>query len=154
MFRRGIGVCCLFVLFCSVIAGGEVVPQTIPGSRVYVPTRVLTQGPAHHWFGYYDKLAFDPTGRYVLSNAVDFEGRSPRAEDRIRVGMIDLADGDRWIELGSSSAWGWQQGCMLQFIPGSATEVIWNDREGDRYVSRIKDIETGAERMLPFPIYT
>lgn len=154
MIRRGIGVCCLFVLFCSVIAGGEVVPQNIPGSRVYVPTRVLTQGPAHHWFGYYDKLAFDPTGRYVLSNAVDFEGRSPRAEDRIRVGMIDLADGDRWVELGSSSAWGWQQGCMLQFIPGSATEVIWNDREGDRYVSRIKDIETGAERLLPFPIYT
>jgi hypothetical protein len=78
------------------------------------PIRTITRGPWFHWFGYYDKLQFDPTGRYVLGMEVDFEHRSPKAEDTIRIGMVDLQDGDRWIELGTSSAWGWQQGCMLQ----------------------------------------
>ena len=106
----------------------------IPNSLLKVPTRVLTQDPKHHWFGYYDKLEFDPTGRYVLTAQVDFEGRSPRPDDTIRVGMIDLHNKDQWTELGTSVAWGWQQGCMLQFIPGSASKVIWNDRQGDQFV--------------------
>lgn len=92
--------------------------------------RPITRGPSHHWFGYHDKLQFDPTGRYVLGMAVDFEHRSPRPGDQIRIGMVDLHDGDRWIALGGSRAWGWQQGCMLQWRPGSASEVVCNDREG------------------------
>jgi hypothetical protein len=119
----------------------------------YVPTRFITHGPKHHWFGYYDKLEFDPSGRYVLSNEVDFEGRSPNENDVIKVGMVDLENNDEWIELGESNAWGWQQGCMLQFIPGSETDVIWNDREGDQFVSHIMNIKTREKRTLPFPIY-
>jgi hypothetical protein len=118
------------------------------------PVRQITHGPKFHWFGYYDKLEFDPTSRYVLANEVDFEGRSPRATDVIRVGMIDLADHDRWIDLGESRAWSWQQGCMLQWRPGSKSEVVWNDREGDHYVCRILDVFTRKRRTIPLPIYT
>ncbi len=117
------------------------------------PVRTLTHGPRFHWFGYYDKLEFDPTSRYVLGMEVDFEHRSPRAEDTIRVGMVDLASDDRWIELGESRAWGWQQGCMLQWVPGSTSEVIWNDRQEGRYVSHVLDVKTGKKRTLPAPIY-
>ena len=118
------------------------------------PVRAITRGPGHHWFGYYDKLQFDPTGRYALGMEVDFEHRSPRAEDTIRVGMVDLQDGDRWIELGTSSAWGWQQGCMLQWRPGSRDEVLWNDRGDEGYVTRILNVRTGERRTLPHPFYT
>ena len=116
--------------------------------------RPITSGPKHHWFGYYDKLQFDPSSRYVLGMEVDFEHRSPTSEDVIRVGMIDLADGDRWIELGETRAWCWQQGCMLQWIPGSDREVIWNDREGDHFVCHILDVHSGKKRTLGSPIYT
>jgi hypothetical protein len=116
--------------------------------------RVITRGPKHHWFGYYDKFEFDPSDRYVLGMEVDFEHRSPRPDDEIRVGMVDLKDDDRWIELGSTTAWCWQQGCMLQWLPGSASQVIWNDREDGRYVSRILDVQTGERRTIPHPIYT
>lgn len=115
--------------------------------------RALTRGPKFHWFGYYDKLQFDPTNRYVLGMEVDFEHRPPRQSDVIRIGMIDLEDGDRWTELGESSAWCWQQGCMLQWLPGSSTKVIWNDRQEDRYICHILDIRTGERRTLPAPIY-
>jgi hypothetical protein len=114
----------------------------------------LTRGPRFHWFGYYDKLQFDPTGRYILSNQVDFEGRSPAAADQIRVGMVDTADGDRWIELGTSSAWNWQQGCMLQWVPGSKTDVLWNDRIDGQFVSHILNVKTGRKRTIPSAVYT
>jgi hypothetical protein len=117
------------------------------------PVRAITRGPKFHWRGYYDKLLFDPTNRYVLANEVDFEGRSPRPDDVIRVGMVDTQDGDRWIELGQSRAWNWQQGCMLQWVPGSQSEVAWNDRDGDRFVCHILDVKTGMKRTLPHPFY-
>ena len=118
-----------------------------------MPTRFITKGPKHHWFGYYDKLEFDPTGRYILSNEVSFEGRSPNENDVIKVGVVDTHDDDKWIELGESKAWGWQQGCMLQFLPNSNTDVIWNDREEDRFVCHVLNIKTMEKRTLPFAIY-
>ena len=118
------------------------------------PVRVITHGPAHHWFAYYDKLAFDIDNRYVLGMAVGFEDRAPDGDDVIRVGMVDLHDDDRWIDLGQSRAWGWQQGCMLQWRPESATEVMWNDRDDDHFVCRILDVETGQQRTVQRAIYT
>ncbi|MDX2152982.1 MAG: hypothetical protein SFV54_19725 [Bryobacteraceae bacterium] len=118
------------------------------------PVRAITKGPKFHWFGYYDKLQFDASGRYVLANEVDFEHRSPRAEDEIRVGMVDLGDGDRWTELGTTKAWNWQQGCMLQWLPGSREEVIWNDRVSGEFVAHIVNVKTGKRRTVPAPIYS
>lgn len=124
------------------------------GSENYPPIRTLTRGPSHHWFGYYDKLQFDPSNRYVLAGQVGFEHRTPRATDTIRVGMVDTARNDAWVEIGSSRAWGWQQGCMLQWRPGTSSEVLWNDREGERYVCRSLDVVSGKRRTFPMPIYT
>ena len=118
-----------------------------------VPSRAITAGPRHHWFGYYDKLQFDPSARFVLGMEVDFEHRAPTPEDVIRIGMVDLADGDRWIDLGESRAWGWQAGSMLQWLPQSAHEIIWNDRVDDLFVSYILNIDTGQKRLLPQPIF-
>jgi hypothetical protein len=117
------------------------------------PVRAITRGPKFHWFGYYDKLQVDSTGRYVLGMEVDFEHRSPRPDDTIRVGMVDLRDNDRWIELGTSRAWNWQQGCMLQWRPGHDSEVIWNDRQEAQFVSYILDVRSGKKRTLPHPVY-
>lgn len=115
--------------------------------------RTITRGPKFHWFAYYDKFQFDPTNRFALSNQVDFDLRSPTGDDVIKVGMVDLEDGDRWIELGESRAWNWQQGCMLQWVPGTDSTVLWNDREGDRFVCHIMDVKTRAKRTIPHPVY-
>lgn len=130
-------------------------PGAFAQSKTYkdVPVRALTKGPYFHWFGYYDKLQFDVTNRYILGNEVRFEGRTPQGGESIRVGMVDTHDHDRWIDLGESRAWSWQQGCMLQWLPGKESEIIWNDREGDHYVAHILDIKTGKKRTLPAPVY-
>ncbi len=128
--------------------------HTKAATPTFPPIRTVSRGPAFHWFGYYDKQAFDPTNRFVLSNQVNFEHRTPSSSDSIRVGMIDTSDNDRWIELGTSHAWGWQQGCMLQWIPQSTTDVLWNDRESNRHVCRILNTQTRQLRTIPHPIYT
>ncbi len=129
------------------VQGWGAAEETLP------PVRAITRGPKLHWFAYYDKLQFDPANRYALGMEVDFEHRSPTPQDAVTVGMIDLADGDRWIELGQSTAWCWQQGCMLQWRPGCADEVLFNDRQGDRYVCRILNVKTRVQRTVPHPIY-
>jgi len=115
--------------------------------------RAITRGPKYHWFGYYDKLQFDPSDRYVLGMEVGFEHRSPQPEDVIKIGLIDLSSGDQWVELGESRAWCWQQGCMLQWLPNSDTEIVWNDRVADRFVCCIMDVRTAQKRALPMPVY-
>lgn len=119
-----------------------------------VPIRPITKGPEFHWFGYYDKLQFDPTQRYILGMQVTFEHRRPGPEDIIKIGMVDTLDGDRWIELGRSRAWCWQTGCMLQWCPGSDSEIMYNGRQGDTFVSHILNVKTGSKRTLPFPFFT
>ena len=121
------------------------------GARI--PVRALTRGPQFHWFAYYDKLQFCPQNRLVLGNQVHFEHRSPKPGDVIRVGLVDLGDGDRWTELGTSRAWNWQQGCMLQWLPGTPDTVLWNDREDDRFVCHLLEVQSGRKRTLPNPVY-
>ena len=122
--------------------------------ETFVPCRAITRGPKHHWFGYYDKREFDPAGRRVLSNEVDFEGRSPTGKDSIKVGYVDTAKNDQWHEIGTSNAWGWQQGCMLQWIGDDGKRILWNDRQEDSFVCRIYDVDSQSIKTLPKPIYT
>jgi hypothetical protein len=129
----------------------------LPGRKLMFPGNIevvpLTSGPEYHWFGYYDKLQADPGVRYVLGMQNTIQHRSPSENDRIRIGMIDLNDSNRWIDIGESISWGWQQGCMLQWIPGSKDEIIWNDRESGSFVSHIYNIRTGKNRTLPKAVY-
>jgi hypothetical protein len=149
-----------FLQSSSFVAGAMLIPREIcakvdaRGSRSFVPLRPLTRGPKAHWFGYYDKLQFDPSNRFVLGMEVDFEDHPPTPVDTIKLGMVDLKDSDRWIEIGETSAWCWQQGCMLQWLPGSDSKVIYNTRLGDQYGSIIKDVKTGEQQVIESPIYT
>jgi hypothetical protein len=48
-----------------------------------------------------------------------------------------------------------QQGCMLQWLPTEPDrKIIYNDREGDQFISVILDIHTGERRTLPLPVYS
>ena len=142
MFSR-----CRFIQTASIAAFG--IAARAQTATPLPPVRAITRGPQKHWFGYYDKFQFDVTSRLVLGNQVDFEHRSPRSNDRINLGYVDLQDNDRWTEIGSTLAWNWQQGCMLQWLPGSAGEVMWNDREGDAFICRILDVKARRQTHSP-----
>jgi len=120
------------------------------------PIRV-THGPKHHFFGYYDKQQWDPGERYLLTMGVDFIDRSPRRDDAAAIGVIDLKSNNELTCIGTTRAWCWQQGAMLQWIPGTPAEeplLVYNDRIGDRFVAVVYNLNTGEHRTLPRPVYT
>ncbi|MBP8955358.1 MAG: hypothetical protein KBI47_23410, partial [Armatimonadetes bacterium] len=120
----------------------------------YLPAVAITQGPKFHWFGYYDKFPWDATGRYLLALEVDFMDRVVHPDDVATIGMVDLADGNRWIPLAETQAFNWQQGTHLQWLATAPErEIIYNVLKGDHYVSVIQDVFTGEKRELPRPIY-
>src|SRR3954471_15368975 len=98
------------------LANSAAAQQPKADNPVKVPARAVTKGPKHHFFGYYDKTPWDKAGRYLLANEIDFVLRQPKADEALTVGMVDLKDGERFIELGKTVAWCWQQGTMLQWL--------------------------------------
>ena len=122
-------------------------------AKHHLEAKRITEGPNHHFFGYFDKFPWDKSGRYILAQETTFTARQPRAGEKALLGMIDLGDNNTFIPLAETSAWCWQQGCMFQFLNDSETKVIYNDREGDHFVSRILDIKTKEQQTLCRPVY-
>lgn len=149
-FQTGIAIC-VVILGVALAWPAQAAEPPAKTFEAHVPIRAVTQGPKAHWFGYYDKHQFDKTGRYLLGMETDFEDHSPKPDDVIRLGYVDLQDGDKWTTFAESRSWGWQQGCMLQWLSGA--KVIYNDRQSDRFVAIIQDIKTGEKRILPRPVY-
>lgn len=111
------------------------------------------EGGSSHFFGYYDKSPLDATGNRLLSHRVDFDGRRITDGDTTTVGYWDL-DTEMFVSLGETAAFNWQQGSMLQWLPPDyRSRVVYNDRDGDSFVSVMVDVETGDRRTLDRPIY-
>jgi len=119
------------------------------------------EDPMYHGFffyncSHYELYQFDPSGQFMLGMRIFIEGREVQPEDKGEIGYFDLQDKNKWIKTGETTAWNWQQGCRLQWIPGSSEEFIWNDcsDDGKSLVSRIYNIHTKEIRTLPIPVYT
>jgi hypothetical protein len=117
-----------------------------------LPIRAVTRGPKSHFFGYYDKFPWDGSGRYLLAMQIGFYDRNPEPDEALTLGTIDLERDDRFEPFDTTLAWSWQQGTMLQWM-GTSRQAIYNAVDGDRYVSVIRDLDTGRKRILPRPIY-
>lgn len=119
-----------------------------------LPVTRVTPDDGHYFFGYFDKYQFDPTGRYLLVNKASFMDRQPTVDDRLELGYIDLDDSQHYQPLTHTQSWCWQQGCMLQWLPGEKKlRYVYNDRKGEQFVSVIADIQQGEITTLPLPIY-
>ncbi len=116
--------------------------------------QAVTAGPACHHFGYYDKFPWNRSGRYLLGLETRFMERPPTASDVAAVGLIDTRAGHSWEPVSQTRAWNWQQGCMLQWL-GSDPErtIVHNVCAGDHFEAAVIDVETGARRQLPLPVY-
>ncbi|MGB6974482.1 MAG: hypothetical protein WBD67_07355 [Terracidiphilus sp.] len=53
----------------------------------------------------------------------------------------------------STSAWNFQQGARLQWVPGQESTLVFNAIKDGKVVSVFRNIATGARRVLPGAIY-
>ena len=113
-----------------------------------------TSSEASDWFGYYnyDTLNFSQTK--MLCNRSPVDGCAVEKGMEIELGYYDIPSGE-WHHIGVSDAYNWQQGAMLQWLPGEGNEnkVIYNFSKDNHFKARIYDIVTGEEKIIDYPIY-
>lgn len=116
--------------------------------------QTITHGPSHHFFGYYEKSPWNASQTLMLAHEVDFNDRPPGPEDRLRIGIIHLAD-RRFEPLGETLAWNWQQGAMLSWHPADPERLlVHNDRREGRFVAVVRDTSGQEQRVYDRPVYT
>jgi hypothetical protein len=113
-----------------------------------------TQGPGHHFFGYYDKSPFDAGGRRILCHTVNFNGRMVEKEDTAGIGFWDIKTG-KYHQMAKTCSFNWQQGSMLQWMPpGYSQWIIFNNCIDNDYKAVMVNTATGEQRLQPTTIYS
>ncbi len=126
----------------------------------FCPIRRVGHSEKHHFFGYYNKSAWDASGRYLLSNRVEMMTVDLTGREIAEVGFFDLHEQERYRSVGKTTAWNWQMGCQLQWLAGEQDRrLIYNIRsEGagkvyPDYCAKIYNIDKDREQTLPLPVY-
>jgi hypothetical protein len=121
----------------------------------YPPTQRISGTNGYTGFWFFGAEQFDPTNRYALAMTVYCKDRDVRKDDVGDIGYFDLQDGYKWIKIGTTTAWNWQQGCRLQWRLNS-DEIAWNDRASDNshFITKLYNFKTGVTRTLPVPVYS
>ena len=114
----------------------------------------VTEGPLHHFFGYYDTCPWDISGRYLLCLENPFADRNPTLNDPLTIGVIDLENDNQFTPLATTLAWNWQQGCMLKWMPPAESGVIgYNDLREDHYVHVTFNVKNAEKTEIPWALY-
>ncbi len=125
----------------------EVISHPLPA------TRITPEGD-HYFFGYYDVPAFSGDGCHHLCQRVPFMDRLPTGNDTATIAMVSLDD-LAFTPITETNAWNFQQGTMLQWSPTAPDDAILFNRFAEgQYVGVIRDLLTGAERVLAMPVAT
>ena len=113
-----------------------------------------TDSRENNFFGYYDKPPLNVTGNKLLAHRTRFDGRDIGPNDTAEIGYWDISS-NTFVSLGTTRAFNWQQGAMLQWLPPDYnSKIIYNDRTEDSFISVILDIRTREKKIIPSSIYT
>lgn len=108
----------------------------------------------HFFFGYYDKTNFDYSDKFMLSHKTEFIDRFPSEADFAEIGLITLESGV-FKKLGSTNAWNWQEGSMLQFhrnVFNEPVQIIYNVIRSNALISEIVDLRGEVLFRCPTPV--
>lgn len=123
--------------------------------------QILTNDNHPTFFGYHDKTPFSLDNTKVLANSVAVDDKKLSNEGSLMdLGYFEKVGDDKFstnfVKFSETSAWSWQQGCMLQWNPKNPNlEVVYNRVFDNHYGSVIFDIENRKiVREFSFPIYS
>lgn len=113
-----------------------------------------SEGPASHFFGYYCHYPLSSNGRFLLAHRTPYDARDLVKGDSAEIGYFSLPEGE-WTKVGETKAFNWQDGSMLQWIPGSVEEIVYNVLGDDGYPAAIRtDLNNTKRVLLEKPVYT
>ena len=112
-------------------------------SQYYKDVQILTPNDGYHYFfAYYDMRATGDCGKH-LCHRVSFMDRLPTAEDVAEIGYLDNG---KFVKIGETTAWNFQQGAMLQYHPYLENTVYYNVCENGNYYTLTHNFATGEKR--------
>ena len=124
--------------------------------RISTSRMFETPSDGHYFFGYFNTPQVSGDDSKLLALKCDFIDRVPDKSDSAIIGYFDLGkENPAFQKIGTTKAFNWQQGCMLQFCgPDYLNKIIYNDFDGNKYVSVLVDLEAGSQTVFDYPIYT
>ncbi len=107
----------------------------------------LSKSYTHVFFGYYDICPFnEKTDEIIYLNL-------RKDAERVSIMKSHLGNIEDEVLLADSSAWSWQQGIRLRWMPDNGREIIFNDFVEGKYLSRIVNVDNSTERRIDAPLY-
>lgn len=105
-----------------------------------------------YFYGFHDINPFSFDETKLLSNQNIFDLRMPKPSEGLNVGYFDIVDGKLgdFHQFGTSYAWNFHKGCRLQWL--NQNEIIYNTAIQNKLVSKIYNISSKEERIIPYPI--
>jgi len=90
------------------------------------------------FFGYYNISPANRDGE-ILFLEVDTE--TPRASMTEPARIMLKSTSGQTRQIAQTAAWNWQQGCMLQWLPGTDGNILFNDYDpaADKYIAKVVD---------------
>jgi hypothetical protein len=117
----------------------------------------LTPEKGNFLFGYYDRQPWNESKEYHLALKVPQQERLPEPGEKADVGIV-AKDERKFCKLAETEAWCHQQGSMSMWLTHRKNTFIYNDFVQEngawRPITRIYDLEKGADGHYDFPVYT
>ena len=106
------------------------------------------------WFGYYNYDTLNSDQTKMLCGRSTQDACAITSVMKIDLGYYDIPSGD-WHPIDTTDSFSWQQGAMLQWLPGEGNEnkVIYNCSANGHLKSKILDLETRETELIDWPIY-
>ena len=118
------------ITVCAATSGGMEIKMSAIISEYIEKSQIITPDDEYHYFfGYYDMRATIGDKPH-LCHRVRFMDRLPDENDVCEVGyLVDR----KFIKIGETTAWNFQQGAMLQYHPYLEDTVYYNVFEDGKF---------------------
>ena len=116
---------------------------------------ILSSKKRHTFFGYYDKTPFDNAGKILLAHSADIKNISLKKPYTVEIGYFNINEPLKFISVGKTDSWCWQQGARLMWFPHAENKfIIYNKIINNKYASLIQDLYSEKIiKQFDFPVY-
>lgn len=106
------------------------------------------------FFGYYGNTPQNNLNEFLYCET-DCKKKRGNISSNIKIYKFNHSNSKIFL-IDKTSAWNWQQGCMLQWIYNSNSKIIFNtyNKDKDEYGSKLIDLSNGDIKLLSKPIYS
>jgi hypothetical protein len=120
------------------------------------PQQTFFNKDLHTFCGYYDLNPFDKNEKKLLAIQVNAPLRTPDLGTVADIGYYEFhQERPKFIKIGQTQTWNWQQGCRLQWYPSDNDKsIFYNVLFDNHYGAVVQDLMTGnLINTIDFPVY-